>query len=102
MQNQLEALSEINSRLEKGFEQNINEKNSHQKEVGMVINAINNISLISHSLVCQKKLKDLKPGMEYKKPPEPTMLSEKDPGLLGDLKERLDKATEQISDLIAV
>lgn len=51
LQKQLEELSEVNSKMEKNFEQNINEKNMHQKEVGQIINAINNISIISHSLI---------------------------------------------------
>lgn len=101
LQKELEALSEENSRLEKNFEANINEKNSHQREVGQVINAINNISLITHKLVVQKA-KKAKVGIEFKEPVPPTLLKEDTPELLKQLKDRLSKASEFIGDLVQV
>ena len=50
LQKQIEFLSAENSKLEQEFESEINKKNSHQKEVGQIINAVNNIAIISSTL----------------------------------------------------
>jgi len=85
-------MSAENSKLEQEFESEINKKNSHQKEVGQIINAINNIALISANLDVQKG----------KKEKNVTFLNEKSDKLFEELTKRLDEAADQIGDLIAV
>lgn len=43
LQLELEKISEKNSSLEQDFENEINRKNKNQKEIGQIINSINNI-----------------------------------------------------------
>ena len=68
-----------------------------------MINAINNISLITHSLLVQKAQKaSIKSGMEYKEPAMPVLLKESDEGLMDALRHRLEDASNHVADLIAV
>ncbi len=43
LQLELEKISEKNSSLEQDFENEINRKNKNSKEIGQIINSINNI-----------------------------------------------------------
>lgn len=65
LQKELTELTYVNSELERDFETEINQQNSRKKEVGMIINAINNIKIISNVLQLQKANKN-KPGIEQK------------------------------------
>ena len=47
-QAELEEISERNSQLEQEFETEINKKNLNSKQIGQIINSVNNIYSISH------------------------------------------------------
>lgn len=104
LQLELTQLTVINSELERDFETEINQQNSRKKEVGMIINAVNNIHIISEELKRHKTNKN-KPGIEQKDLKDKDkdgLLHEKDPSLLSSLKDRLIAAADQIADLVAV
>jgi len=54
LQADLEIISEENSRLEHDFENEINKKNVNKKEIGQIINAVNNITIINRKLNGEK------------------------------------------------
>jgi len=60
-QSELEEISEKNSQLEQEFETEINKKNLNSKQIGQIINSVNNIYSICHQ---QKVLRS-----KRKKPP---------------------------------
>lgn len=94
LQLELEKINEKNSSLEQDFENEINRKNKNSKEIGQIINSINNIhGICRDQLVKRNKLKSSKTEYEVK---------EDTPNLVGELITRLEQAAEVIEDLKSV
>lgn len=94
LQLELEKINEKNSSLEQDFENEINRKNKNSKEIGQIINSINNIyGICRDQLVKRNKLKSSKPDYDVK---------EDTPNLVGELINRLEQAAEVIEDLKSV
>ena len=94
LQLELEKINEKNSSLEQDFENEINRKNKNSKEIGQIINSINNIyGICRDQLVKRNKLKSAKPDIEVK---------EDTPNLVQELINRLESAAETIEDLKSV
>jgi protein involved in sex pheromone biosynthesis len=90
---ELEKISEKNSSLEQDFENEINRKNKNQKEIGQIINSINNIFSICREQ--QKKRGKFKNVEEND-------VNERTPDLVMELIGRLETSSEVIEDLKAV
>ena len=93
LQLELEKISEKNSSLEQDFENEIHRKNKNQKEIGQIINSINNIFTI-----CREQQK--KRG-KFKNVEEEDV-NEGTPNLVQELINRLETSSEVIEDLKAV
>jgi hypothetical protein len=93
LQLELEKISEKNSSLEQDFENEINRKNKNQKEIGQIINSINNIFSICREQ--QKKRGKFKNVEEND-------VNERTPDLVMELIGRLETSSEVIEDLKAV
>ena len=85
-------ISEKNSTLEQDFENEINRKNKNSKEIGQIINSINNIYRI-----CREQQK--KRGKTVSKSED---VSETSPNLVTELIIRLENSSEVIEDLKSV
>ena len=89
----LVQISEKNSALEQDFENEINKKNKNSKEIGQIINAINNIYGVCRYQQFKKgKLKN------YQAPD----VNEETPDLVKNLIGRLETSMEVIEDLVEV
>jgi hypothetical protein len=94
LQLELERINEKNSSLEQDFENEINRKNKNSKEIGQIINSINNIyGICREQLKKRNKLKTAKENNDVK---------EDTPNLVGELILRLESAAETIEDLKSV
>lgn len=93
LQLELEKISEKNSSLEQDFENEINRKNKNQKEIGQIINSINNIFTI-----CRDQQKKRNKNKNLREDD----VNENTPNLVHELIDRLEKSSEVIEDLKAV
>jgi chromosome segregation ATPase len=93
LQLDLEKISEKNSSLEQDFENEINRKNKNNKEIGQIINSINNIFTICKTQ--QEHRGKLMQGA-------PGDVTEKTPNLVVELIKKLDASSEVIEDLKTV
>jgi hypothetical protein len=96
LQINLEEISEENSNLEHDFENEITKKNVNKKEIGQIINAVNNITIIN------RKLNQDKQKNKSRKQTEDKLLSETSDNLIDEMAKRLTDAAENIGDLVAV
>lgn len=93
LQLDLEKISEKNSSLEQDFENEINRKNKNNKEIGQIINSINNIFTI-----CKRQQEHRGKLMQG----NPADVTEKTPALVQELVKKLDASAEVIEDLKTV
>ena len=93
LQIELEKVSEKNSALEQDFENEINKKNKNSKEIGQIINSINNIySICRNQQLKRNRLKNMK--VED--------VTEKTENLVPTLINHLEQSSEVIQDLVEV
>ena len=93
LQSELEKVSEKNSALEQDFENEINKKNKNSKEIGQIINSINNIySICRNQQLKRNRLKNMK--VED--------VTEKTENLVPTLINHLEQSSEVIQDLVEV
>ncbi|CDW75696.1 gtp-binding protein [Stylonychia lemnae] len=89
----MKRISEKNSALEQDFENEINKKNKNSKEIGQIINSINNIFTICRGQQHKRgKMKNIKLDD----------VNELTPNLVQVLIERLEMSSEVIEDLVEV
>ena len=93
IQTDLELLQTKNTALEADFEQEITRKNNSYKEIGQIINSVNNIFAI-----CKKQSE--KRGKTLDK--NSANISEETKDLVKKLVERLDRAHSVIDELVKV
>lgn len=94
LQVELERIHEKNSALEQDFENEINRNNKNKKEIGQIINSINNIYII-----CRKQ--QVKRG-KLKNTEDEQEVSEETKDLVAQLIKRLETSSEIIEDLKTV
>lgn len=88
IQNDIETISAANSILEQDFEFEINKKNQSSKEIGQIINSINNIYNI-----CAKQNKRIKPSGQDDRIKEDTK------NIVQELNKKLEKAHQTADEL---
>lgn len=94
LQVELERIHEKNSALEQDFENEINRNNKNKKEIGQIINSINNIYIICRKQQVKRgKLKNIENEQE---------VTEETKDLVTQLITRLETSSEIIEDLKTV
>lgn len=95
VQNELEEISSKNAALEQDFENEILKKNQNSKEVGQIINSINNISFICRTHQNNKKKANSK-KLEHED------VKEDSKNLVDQLNKKLDGALKTVEELANV
>ena len=93
IQSELEVISAKNSVLEQDFENEINKKNQNSKEIGQIINSINNIFSIC-------KIQQEKRGKKWDK--QDVKINEETKNLVEQLTLKLEKAHQTVDELVQV
>lgn len=90
LQSELDKIQEKNSALEQDFENEINRNNKNKKEIGQIINSINNIYIICRKQQLKRnKIKEI----------DDDIVNEETKDLVGKLIHRLETSAEVIEDL---
>ena len=95
IQNDIETISAANSILEQDFEFEINKKNQSSKEIGQIINSINNIYNICADHQEQKKKRPKPSGQEDR-------IRESDKNIVQEINKKLEKAHTTADELLKV
>ena len=95
LQSEIEFLSSQNSILEQEFENEIGKKNKNSKELGQIINSINNINYI-----CNEQ--QMRTRKKVKNPENEKQLNEDTPKLIEELSKKLEFSETVVQELVEV
>ena len=103
IQNEIEQISEVNSKLEQDFENQVDKTNKNIKEAGQIINSIDSVYNICVKLAAsQKNNGSLKPIAEINMRDFENGSKKEQDKFIDNIKLKLDATVQNVSDLVEI